>query len=109
MPLNGETFHFGNDAFFKALQQKPFILNTSRGAVIDTSSLVTSVKNNGIAGAALDVLENEEITSLTQNETEQFRFLNEQKNVLLTPHIAGYSKEAFFKMSKVLLDKLGIS
>jgi D-3-phosphoglycerate dehydrogenase len=108
LPLNEETFHFANDNFFKSLQQKPFILNTSRGAIIDTCSLITALKNNTIAGVGLDVLENEKIDSLTKDEAEQFRFLNSQKNVLITPHIAGYSKEASYKMSKVLLEKLGI-
>jgi len=90
--------------FLKSLQQKPYIINTSRGAIVDTGSLITAVKNNSISGAALDVLENEKIDALNQEETGRFRFLNDQKNVLLTPHIAGYSNEAFYKMSKVLLE-----
>ncbi|MEO8770449.1 MAG: NAD(P)-dependent oxidoreductase [Ferruginibacter sp.] len=108
LPLNEETYHFANDAFFKALQQKPFIINTSRGAVVNTNSLITAIKNNNIAGAALDVLENEKIDKLNEEETERLQFLNDQKNVLLTPHIAGYSNEAFYKMSRILLEKLGI-
>ena len=108
LPLNDETFYLANDDFFKAVQQKPFIINTSRGAIINTNSLITAIKNNSISGAALDVLENEKIDKLNNEESEQLRFLNDQKNVLLTPHIAGYSNEAFYKMSKVLLEKLGI-
>ena len=108
LPLNDETRHFANDHFFRAVQQKPFIINTCRGAVINTASLLAALKNNRIAGAALDVQENEKLDTLNQLETEQLDFLNAQKNVLLTPHIAGYSNEAFYKMSKLLLDKLDI-
>ncbi len=108
LPLNEETLHFANDDFFKSLQQKPYIINTSRGAIISTTALITAIKTNKISGAALDVLENEKIDSLNKEEAEQYQFLNGQENVLITPHIAGYSKEAFYKMSKVLLEKLGI-
>ncbi len=108
LPLNDETFHFGNDHFFKSVQQRPFILNSSRGAIINTSSLINALKKGTISGAALDVLENEKLDALNANEAEELRFLNEQKNVLLTPHIAGYSEEAFYKMSKILLEKLGL-
>ena len=108
LPLNDETRHFANDHFFRAVLQKPFIINTCRGAVINTASLLAALKNNRIAGAALDVQENEKLDTLNQLETEQLDFLNAQKNVLLTPHIAGYSNEAFYKMSKLLLDKLDI-
>ncbi|MBC7507534.1 MAG: hydroxyacid dehydrogenase [Ferruginibacter sp.] len=108
LPLNDETHHFANDHFFEAVQQNPYIINTCRGAVINTASLLAALRNNSIAGAALDVLENEKLDTLNQQETEQLEFLKTQKNVLLTPHIAGYSNEAFYKMSKLLLDKLDL-
>ena len=108
LPLNEETFHFANDDFFNSVAQNPFIVNTSRGAVLQTSSLITALKSHTIAGAALDVLENEKLASLNKKEVEQMQFLNEQDNVLITPHIAGYSNEAFYKMGTVLLEKLGI-
>ena len=60
----------------------------------------------GLNGAALDVLENEKLDTLSTTEKEQIDFLLTQDNVLITPHIAGYSHEAFLKMSEVLLAKL---
>ena len=108
LPLNEETFHFANDDFFKAVKQNPYILNTSRGAIIDTTSLVNALKLGTIAGAGLDVLENEKLAGFDKSELDQFTFLSRQKNVLITPHIAGYSKEAFYKMSKILLEKLSL-
>ncbi len=107
VPLTEETHHMANDHFFKSLQQKPYIINTSRGAVVEIPSLIKALKQQLISGAALDVLPNENINTYNDAEKEQFDFLNNQHNVLITPHIAGYSHEAFYKMSKVLLEKLG--
>lgn len=108
VPLTDLTVHMANVSFFNALLNKPFILNTSRGGVIDTAALVQALQKNQIKGVALDVLENENLSSYTNEEKEQFLFLNRHPHVLLTPHIAGYTHEAFYKMSKVLLDKLDL-
>ena len=108
LPLTDETKYMANGAFFNALQQKPILLNTARGKVVNTAALITALQQNKISGAALDVLENEKITSLSDIEKEQLKFLISQTNVIVTPHIAGYSHEAFYKMSAIVLEKLGI-
>ena len=109
VPLTDETFHMAGEKFFNSLQQKPFVLNTCRGKVFDTESLITALKENKIAGAALDVLENEKLDSYSSKEKEELEWLTKQKNLIITPHIAGYSYEAFYKMAKILLEKLGFS
>ena len=106
VPLSDDTKHMANDAFFDRLKNKPFIINTSRGNVVDTSALINALQNGKINGAALDVLENEKLDTFSTTEKEQMDFLLAQDNVLITPHIAGYSHEAFLKMSEVLLAKL---
>ena len=108
LPLTTETFHLANADFFNSLQQKPYIINTSRGKVIDTSALTMALQSGQVAGAALDVLENENLSSFSLKETKQFETLNTMHNVLITPHIAGYSQEAFYKMSVILLEKLDL-
>ena len=108
VPLTEETHHMANDQFFRSLKQKPWILNTSRGSVISTADLKTALAEGSISGAGLDVLENEKLFSYNENEKELFSWLLDQPNVIITPHIAGYSHEAFFKMSEVLLQKLGL-
>jgi D-3-phosphoglycerate dehydrogenase len=108
VPLTAETLHMANAQFFNLLQQKPILINTARGKVVDTGALIQAIKENKISGVALDVLENENLPSFTDKEKEQFAFLTQYPNVIITPHIAGYSHEAFYKMSTILLEKLGI-
>ena len=107
IPLTGETHYLANHDFFQSLKQKPWILNTSRGQIVNTQDLKEAIINGVIAGAGLDVLENEKSSSYTAEENLLFHWLLDQPNVVITPHIAGYSHEAFFKMSEVLLQKLG--
>lgn len=108
VPFTNETKHMADEAFFNAVQQRPFILNTSRGGVVKTHALIGALQQNIIAGAALDVLENEKLESFSVKEKEEMNFLTGHSNVLLTPHIAGYSAEAFYKMSAVIIEKLEI-
>ncbi len=108
VPLTDETRHMAGVDFFNELKQKPFIINTSRGSVIHTSELINALKKDLISGAALDVLENENLGQQTDEEKAGLDYLLQQENVLITPHIAGYSHEAFLKMSQVILKKLGI-
>ena len=106
VPLSDDTKHMANEVFFDKLENKPFIINTSRGNVVETRALINALQNGKIKGAALDVLENEKLETLSEIEKLQLDFLLNQDNVLITPHIAGYSNEAFLKMSEVILTKL---
>jgi len=106
VPLTDETEYMANEKFFNSLEKSPYFISTCRGKVTDTVALLAALKNKKIAGAALDVLENEKFESYTREENHRLNSLLAQPNVILTPHIAGYSVEAFYKMAKILLKKL---
>jgi D-3-phosphoglycerate dehydrogenase len=106
VPLTAETLHMVNKDFFSKLQRSPYLINTSRGKVIQTKDLITAIKTKVLSGAALDVLENEKLANYSEEEKDDLNWLLARPDVLITPHIAGYSHEALYKMARVLLDKI---
>jgi len=106
VPLTEDTFHMADSVFFNSLQRSPFLVNTSRGKIVNTGHLKEALQNKKIAGVALDVLENEKLNTYTQEEKEKLNWLLARPDVIITPHIAGYSHEALYKMAKVLTGKI---
>jgi D-3-phosphoglycerate dehydrogenase len=106
VPLTPETRHMANLAFFNGCAHKPLILNTSRGQVLNLADLKTALLAGSISSAGLDVLENEKPDTWQGGELELMQWLLAQPNVLITPHIAGYSREAHLRMAQVVYEKL---
>jgi D-3-phosphoglycerate dehydrogenase len=108
LPLNEETQHYANDRFFSSLKKRPYFLNASRGAIVDTAALLKALDSDLIAAAGLDVLENEDLASYSAHESDMLQHLLNRRNVIVTPHIAGSSHESLVKLAQSLLKKLDL-
>jgi D-3-phosphoglycerate dehydrogenase len=106
VPLNNETKYLLNEDFINKMKKPFYLLNTSRGKIVSTEDLIGGLKEKKILGAGLDVIENENLTFSDINIDSNVNYLLNCKNVILTPHIAGLSKEASIKLSKVLINKI---
>lgn len=110
LPWTPETDKMVHADFINAFAKPFWIINTSRGKNIVTADLVEGMKAKKILGAGLDVLEYEKLSFETlfqdNNTPEAFQYLLQSKNVLLTPHIAGWTFESHERLAQVIVDKI---
>jgi D-3-phosphoglycerate dehydrogenase / 2-oxoglutarate reductase len=107
LPLTSETDYLVDSAYLDRFAKPIRLINTSRGRVVKTTDLVQQMKDGKVLGAALDVIEYEKKTLENLESTpEAFHFLVQSERVVLTPHIAGWTKESAVKLAKVLVDKI---
>ncbi|GAA3760386.1 2-hydroxyacid dehydrogenase [Flavobacterium ginsengiterrae] len=110
LPWTPQTDKMVNAAFINAFEKPFWIINTSRGKNIVTADLVEAMKIKKVLGAGLDVLEYEKLSFETlfqdKNTPEAFQYLLEAKNVLLTPHIAGWTFESHERLAQVIVNKI---
>ena len=97
-PLNDETRHLVNAKMLSLMKPTAYLINTARGAVVDTEALVKALKEGWIAGAALDVFEQEPLPSDHP--------LTKLENVVLTPHIGSATVEARSRMAELAAKNL---
>ncbi len=108
VPLTAETKYMINSKFINKVR-KPFILiNTARGPVVNTADLINGIDNNKVIGAGLDVLEFEETSfeKVSMYDNKIFKELVKKQNIILSPHIAGWTHESKIKLAKILADKI---
>ena len=95
--------------FIQKFEQPFWLINTARGSCVVTEALVEALESKKILGAGLDVLEYEKLSFETLFEAEKpkaFDYLLQAQNVLLTPHIAGWTFESHEKLAQVIADKI---
>ena len=107
VPLTAETRGMVNAQWLAEFAQPFFLLNTARGEVVNTEAVLDALDSGQLAGAALDVLEFEKhsLEGLAERPAALQRLLNHPHTVL-SPHVAGWSEESYFKLSNVLADKI---
>ncbi|MEQ8809392.1 MAG: NAD(P)-dependent oxidoreductase, partial [Imperialibacter sp.] len=95
-----------NAEFIERFQKPIWLLNTSRGEVVVLKDLLNGLKSGKIRGAALDVLENEKLHTFTPELESTFGELVQMRNVLFSPHVAGWSFESYERINQVLVEKI---
>ncbi|MFK7953809.1 MAG: NAD(P)-dependent oxidoreductase [Ekhidna sp.] len=106
IPLNEETRQFFDVNYFKKFKNLKVFLNTARGEIVNTKGLISMLENGTLWGVALDVLENEKPTSYSKEEKEGFEKLTSFTNVIVTPHVGGWTYESYQRINEVLVDKM---
>lgn len=110
IPWTPETDKMVNSDFITAFHKPFWLLNTARGKSVVTSDLVEALKSGKILGAGLDVLEYEKLSFENlfdeESKNESFEYLRQADNVLLTPHIAGWTFESHEKLAQTIVDKI---
>lgn len=108
LPLTEGTYHYFDNVFLQQMKRPFILINTSRGDVVDTNVIWEGLQSKKIKGVCLDVLEGEPLTKMNDEKKQLVHQISMLPNALITPHIAGYSFEAVYKMSDSLLSKIVI-
>lgn len=110
-PWSPATDKMVDAAFIEGFAKPFYLVNTARGKSVVTSDLVAALKTRKVVGVALDVLEYEKLSfeslfGTAQEMPAPLQYLIEQDNVLLTPHIAGWTVESKIKLAQTIVDKI---
>ena len=114
IPLDASTEYLVDKNFISKMKKNFYLVNTARGKNVKTSALVDALKSGKVKAAALDVLEYEKSsfenldtsTSLSTRNKEDLQFLLESNQVIVTPHIAGWTHQSKEKLAQFIVDKI---
>lgn len=109
VPLTPETHYLVNEKYLEQFRKPVYVINTARGKVVKTADLVAKIENGKVLGACLDVLEYEGLSFENldaEKLPEDFKKLVQMPNVILSPHVAGWTHESNIKLATVLVDKI---
>ena len=114
IPLDASTEYLVDENFISKMKKNFYLVNTARGKNVKTSALVDALKSGKVKAAALDVLEYEKSSfenldisaSLSARNKEDLQFLLESNQVIVTPHIAGWTHQSKEKLAQFIVDKI---
>ena len=108
-PQTELTIRMINEEFINSFQKPFWLINTARGKSVVTKDLVTALQSGKVLGAGLDVLEYEKAsfeTLFSHELPSEFQYLIQSENVLLSPHVAGWTVESKIKLAQTIVDKV---
>ncbi|HLN52416.1 MAG TPA: NAD(P)-dependent oxidoreductase [Lentimicrobium sp.] len=109
IPFTKETNQLVSSNWIHHFKKPFYLINTSRGQCVNTTDLMTAIESGKILGAALDVLECEQLSFENLDTADlppSIKALFQSDKVILSPHIAGWTVESHFKLAKTLVDKI---
>lgn len=106
VPLTDLTRHYFNDIMLETVRKDFYLVNLSRGAIVDLAAVERGLLSGKIKGAAIDVWEQEPVTEVSRAGHDIFARLIQRPDFIGTAHIGGYSHEATYKMSYYVAQKL---
>lgn len=106
VPLTEETRNWISADFFNQFKKDIYLLNTARGEIVPTRDMLNLLDSGKIQGAALDVLEKEKFDQLSEEQKTLFENLFTRKNVVLSPHVGGWTFASFKRINEVLVGKI---
>ena len=106
VPLTPETEnHFTTD-YLRSFNKLKFVINTARGEVLPLAGVLQLLEDGKLLGVGLDVLENEKLDNLTAEQQHVFEALAQRQDVIMTPHIGGWSHESYIRINEVIVGKM---
>ena len=106
IPLNEETRAWMNEEFFNKFRKDIYLLNTARGEIIPVKSILKLLDSGKLKGASLDVLEKEKFDQLTEEQRADYENLFTRENVVLSPHVGGWTFASYRRINEVLVGKI---
>ena len=106
LPLTEECIGYANQSFFDQFKKEVVVINTSRGKVIPTDVLINTLESGQVFGACLDVFENEKPLTYSGAEYLQYEKLFSFNQVIVTPHVAGWTVQSKYNLAAILVDKV---
>jgi len=106
VPLTEETEHMMGETEIRRMKPGSILVNTSRGKVLDLWAVWKYLDNDHLGGLCLDVFENEDSRSWSDDIKQLYMSIARHNRVVTSPHVAGWTKESFYKISKVIIHKI---
>ncbi|MCP4460332.1 MAG: phosphoglycerate dehydrogenase [Cytophagales bacterium] len=106
VPLTSETRNYFTVDYLRSFENLKFVLNTARGEVLPLKGVLQLLEDGKLLGAGLDVLENEKLDSLNREERKIFDALTQRSDVIMTPHVGGWTNESYVRINEVIVNKM---